>query len=217
VNLPLVFGALAMFAVGLWDDFWPLGARKKLLLQIVIAILVYYFGIQIQSFKNPLTGVEYALGGWGLVATVLWLVALTNLINLIDGIDGLAGGVSLMLMGLLAYVSFHGASFLFLMSVGMAAGLLAFLYFNFPPARIYMGDGGAISWLLDWRDDDCRLEQGHGRGRDARPDLCAGAAIIDTTLAIVRRGLKGLPIFRPDKKHIHHRLVQADYRGGGRS
>src|SRR5207249_233848 len=134
---------MAMFGVGLWDDLRPLGAKKKLCLQILISAAVYFYGVQIQTVRSPLTGEAFALGGWGILATVLWLVAWTNLINLIDGIDGLAGGVSLMLMALIAYVSFHGSGFLLLLAIGMAGALLAFLHFNFPPARIYMGDGGA--------------------------------------------------------------------------
>src|SRR5439155_17063693 len=113
-----LLSALAMFGVGLWDDFRPLGARKKLLLQVFIASLVYWCGVQIQTFKNPLSGVEYSLGPWGFAATVFWLVAMTNLINLIDGIDGLAAGISLMLMGLMAYVGYDGLSFTFLVAVG---------------------------------------------------------------------------------------------------
>jgi len=209
-NLTLFLGALAMFAVGLWDDLRPLGAKKKLCLQILIASAVYFCGIQIQTFKNPLTGVASALGGWGLPATVLWLVALTNLINLIDGIDGLAGGISLMLMGLLAYVSFHGSDFLFLLAVGMAGALLAFLHFNFPPAKIYMGDGGA--YFLGFLIGSMTIvnsNKGTIVAALLAPIFALGLPIIDTILAILRRGLKGLPIFRPDRKHIHHHLVES--------
>src|ERR1044071_1456388 len=77
-----------------------------------------------------------------MLVTVLWLVGMTNLINLIDGVDGLAGGICLMLMTLLAFVG-HQTGNLALVSAGMAGALLGFLWFNFPPARIYMGDGGA--------------------------------------------------------------------------
>jgi UDP-GlcNAc:undecaprenyl-phosphate GlcNAc-1-phosphate transferase len=209
-NLTLFLGALAMFAVGLWDDVRPLGARKKLCLQILIAGAVYFCGIQIQTFKNPLTGVASSLGGWGLLATVLWLVALTNLINLIDGIDGLAGGISLMLMGLLAYVSFHGSDFLFLLAVGMAGALLAFLHFNFPPAKIYMGDGGAyfLGFLIG-AITIVNSNKGTVVAALLAPIFALGLPIIDTALAILRRGLKGLPIFRPDRKHIHHKMVES--------
>ena len=141
-RLVVILSSLAMFALGFWDDLKPLGARKKLLGQILIALSVCGFGIGIQAIKVPFTGTELQLGGWGVLITVLWLVAITNLINLIDGVDGLAGGICLMLMGLLAYVGYSAGGFVLLAS-GMAGALLGFLWFNFPPARIYLGDGGA--------------------------------------------------------------------------
>ncbi|HKX61273.1 MAG TPA: MraY family glycosyltransferase, partial [Verrucomicrobiae bacterium] len=90
----MILGSLAMFALGLRDDFKPLDARLKLAAQFLIAGLVYATGIQVDVFKNPLTGTAYELGAMGIAVTVLWLVVMTNLINLIDGIDGLAGGIS---------------------------------------------------------------------------------------------------------------------------
>jgi UDP-GlcNAc:undecaprenyl-phosphate GlcNAc-1-phosphate transferase len=136
-----------MFAVGFWDDLKPLGAKRKLLAQILIALSVYYFGVGIQSFKIPLTEHVVDLGGWGVLITVCWLVAMTNLINLIDGVDGLAGGICLMLMILLAFVGHQNGHFE-LLSSGMVGALLAFLWYNFPPARIYLGDGGAYDAMF---------------------------------------------------------------------
>jgi UDP-GlcNAc:undecaprenyl-phosphate GlcNAc-1-phosphate transferase len=210
LNFTLVWGALAMFAVGLYDDFRPLGAKKKLALQVLISALVCLGGVAIRVLKNPVSGMVYDLGGWGVLATVVWLVALTNLINLIDGIDGLAGGISLMLMALLAYVSFQHSDFLFLLTTGMAGALLAFLHFNFPPARIYMGDGGAyfLGFLIGGMTI-VSTNKGTIAAALLAPIFALGLPIIDTALAIVRRGLKGLPLFRPDRKHIHHRLVQS--------
>ena len=144
IRLVIVLGALAMFGLGFWDDLRPIGAKIKLLGQFAIASGVYFGGIQIEMFRNPFTNGELVLGVFGYFATVLWLVVLTNLINLIDGIDGLAGGIGFMLMCLLANVGMGvDSAFSTLLSAGMAGALLGFLYFNFPPAKIYMGDGGA--------------------------------------------------------------------------
>ncbi len=85
--------SLAMFGLGLWDDVKPLGARRKLAGQVIIALGLCCFGIGIQSFKLPFSGEIIDLGGWGVLATVFWLVGMTNLLNLIDGMDGLAGGI----------------------------------------------------------------------------------------------------------------------------
>src|SRR5207247_2811996 len=127
-------------------------------------------------------------------------------------IDALAGGISLMLMCLMAYVSFHGSTFLFLLAFWMAGALLAFLRFNFPPARIYMGDVGAyfLGFLLGSMTI-ASSNKGAVAAALVAPLMALGLPIIDTSLAIVRRGLKGLPIFRPDRKHIHHFLIKAGW------
>src|SRR4051794_11228915 len=85
-SFTIMAGCLAMFTLGFIDDLRPLGAKRKLVVQIAIASAVYYAGVDIGHFKNPLTGVSHALGPWSYVATVFWLVAFTNLINLIDGV-----------------------------------------------------------------------------------------------------------------------------------
>ncbi len=204
----LGLACLAMFALGLWDDISPLGARKKLIGQIVISLAAFYFGLRVETFKNPLSGVVYDLGGWSVLATVFWLVAMTNLINLIDGIDGLAAGISLMLMGLLVYVGMKGQMFSLCLATGMIGALLAFLYFNFPPAKIYLGDGGA--YFLGFLIGGLTI-QNSNKGTIAAaliaPIFALALPILDTSFSIVRRGMKGLPLFRPDRLHIHHRLL----------
>lgn len=212
VRLVIGVTSLAMFALGLWDDFAGLGARKKLLGQLLIATAAFFLGLKVETIKNPFSGVVYDLGLWSLPMTMFWLVALTNLINLVDGIDGLAGGICLMLMGLLAYVSFSGETFVLCIAIGMAGALLGFLKYNFPPARIYLGDGGAyfLGYLIG-----ALTIQNSNKGTIVAaliaPVLALGLPIIDVAFSIVRRGLKGLPIFRADRRHIHHRLLQAGY------
>lgn len=208
-SLAVLVTSLAMFGVGFWDDLKPLGARKKLLLQIIVALAAYGFGLQVNTIKDPFGGEVYDLHLIGIALTVIWLVAMTNLVNLVDGIDGLAGGVSLMLMCLLAYVSFQAVPLQFVVATCMAGALLAFLRFNFPPARIYMGDGGA--YFLGFLIGAMTIANSHKGTVLAAliaPVIALGLPIIDTALAIIRRGMKGLPLFRADRKHIHHRLMQ---------
>jgi len=210
-RLVVVGTSLAMFALGLWDDLQPLGAQRKLLGQILIASIVCCFGIGVMTFKVPFTGQLIDLGTWGVFITILWLVSMTNLINLIDGVDGLAGGMCLMLMALLAYVGHQNGNFELLAS-GMAGALLGFLWFNFPPARIYLGDGGA--YFLGFQIGLLALI-GSQKGTIAAvlvaPLFVLALPIVDMTLAILRRGLRGLPIFRPDRRHIHHRLLEMGF------
>jgi UDP-GlcNAc:undecaprenyl-phosphate GlcNAc-1-phosphate transferase len=142
----------------------------------------------------------------------LWLVAMTNLINLIDGIDGLAGGIGLMVMALLAYLGLAGNQVYSLLAAGVAGSLVAFLRFNFPPARIYLGDGGAyfVGCLIGVLSI-ANAHKGTVAATLLAPLIALGLPIIDTALAIVRRGLKGLPVFRADRRHIHHRLLQSGF------
>jgi UDP-GlcNAc:undecaprenyl-phosphate GlcNAc-1-phosphate transferase len=199
--------SVAMFVLGFWDDFRPLRAQWKLGIQIAVAAAVYFGDIRIEILKNPVTEIDFALGFFSFFATVLWLVALTNIINLIDGIDGLAGGICLMLMFLLANVS-NGASFVVLLATGMAGSLLGFLKFNYPPARIYLGDGGAyfIGFLIGILSI-VNSNKGTILAALIAPMFALALPLVDASLAILRRSVSGLPLFRPDRKHIHHRLL----------
>ncbi|HEX9047934.1 MAG TPA: MraY family glycosyltransferase [Verrucomicrobiae bacterium] len=207
----LIGASLAMFGLGLWDDLVGVGARRKLIGQILIASVAFLGGISIEHFRVPFTDQLIDLGFWGWPVTVIWLVALTNLINLIDGVDGLAGGICLMLLVLLVFVSWH-MGFTAIICAGMVGSVLGFLRYNFPPARIYMGDGGAyfLGFLIG-----CHTIVSSQKGTIfaalAAPLFVLALPIIDTTLAILRRGLRGLPVFRPDRKHLHHRLLASGY------
>jgi UDP-GlcNAc:undecaprenyl-phosphate GlcNAc-1-phosphate transferase len=205
----IVIGSLLMFGLGLWDDLRGLGARCKFAAQIAIAGGVYFGGIKIDVLKNPFTDIEHAMGVFGFFITIGWIVTLTNLINLIDGIDGLAGGICLMLMCLLANLGMGGDSdFSMLLAIGVAGALLGFLKFNYPPARIHMGDGGA--YFLGFLIGALSIVNSHKGTVVAAliaPAFALALPIVDVSLAILRRGLRGLPVFRPDRKHIHHHLL----------
>ena len=205
----ILASSMAMFALGLWDDLQPIGARRKLAGQLVVASAACYSGINIHVATIPFAHASVELGFWAWPVTVLWLVAMTNLINLIDGVDGLAGGISMMLMILLACFGTQGNS-VSLLAASMIGSLLAFLWFNFPPARIYMGDGGA--YFLGFLIGCLTIVSSHkGTIFSAliAPLFVLALPILDTSIAILRRGLQGLPLFRPDRKHIHHRLLDA--------
>jgi UDP-GlcNAc:undecaprenyl-phosphate/decaprenyl-phosphate GlcNAc-1-phosphate transferase len=205
----ILFSCLAMFGVGLWDDLRPLGARVKLLAQIGIASAVYFSNIRIELLTSPFSDAHIHLGMFGYVLTVLWLVSLTNLINLIDGIDGLAGGICLMLMFLMANLGVaDNIGFTTLLSIGVAGALLGFLKFNYPPAKIYMGDGGAyfLGFLIGVLSI-VNSNKGTVAAALIAPAFALALPIVDVSLAVLRRGVRGLPIFRPDQKHIHHHLI----------
>lgn len=202
--------SLAMFGLGLWDDLKPLGARKKLLGQVLISGVACALGLRIGAVSGIFGGF-YDLDWLGPVLSIVWLVALTNLINLIDGIDGLAGGIALMLMGLLVFVG-HAwqLGFPILCAAGMVGALAGFLRFNFPPAKIYMGDGGA--YFLGFLIGALSLinsQKGSVMAALLAPLFALALPVLDVTLAILRRGLKGLPLFRADRSHLHHKLLSS--------
>lgn len=207
----VVLSSLAMFALGLWDDICPIGAKWKLILQIAIAVAVYLGDIRIEILKNPVTDTDFALGVSSFFATVLWLVVLTNVVNLVDGIDGLAGGISLMLMFLLADLG-SGTVFVMILAIGMAGALIGFLKFNYPPARIYLGDGGAyfLGFLIGILSI-INSNKGTVIAALVAPMFALALPFVDASLAVMRRSLSGLPLFRPDRKHIHHRLLSIGF------
>jgi UDP-GlcNAc:undecaprenyl-phosphate GlcNAc-1-phosphate transferase len=209
----IVIGSLAMFVLGFWDDLRRLGPRLKFIVQIGIAASTYYGGIKIEILKNPFTNIELALGHYAFFVTVAWLVTLTNLINLIDGIDGLAGGICLMLMCLLANLGMGvDSGFSLLLPIGVAGALVGFLKYNYPPAKIYMGDGGA--YLLGFLIAALSIvnsNKGTVVAALVAPAFALALPIADVALAVLRRGWRGLPVFRPDQKHIHHGLIKLGF------
>jgi UDP-GlcNAc:undecaprenyl-phosphate GlcNAc-1-phosphate transferase len=202
----IVVYSLLMFGVGIWDDFRPLGAKKKLVGQLMIATGAYLSGLAIHKFQVPFSLQVIDLGEWSWLVTILWVVGLTNLINLIDGVDGLAGGICLMLMFLMIFVGNQCCAGL--MAAGMFGALLGFLKYNFPPARIYLGDGGAyfLGFLIACLTINSS-QKGSVFAALTAPLFVLALPIVDTSLAILRRGLNGLPLFRPDRRHIHHRML----------
>ena len=200
----LLPAALLIFAIGLLDDILGLQPWEKLTGQIAAAGLAYWAGVRLVTFGGHLFSLE-----WGFVLTIVWLVACTNAVNLIDGIDGLAAGVGLFATTttLLAALLQNNAA-LALATVPLAGCLLGFLRYNFNPATIFLGDCGSlfIGFLLGcysilWSEKAATI-----LGMTA-PLMALSIPLLDTALAIVRRFLRGKPIFGADRGHIHHRLI----------
>jgi len=213
IHYSIFAGGLAAFLLGWVDDLHPLGAKIKLFGQILIACFAYACGLTIEKVGVPFTDYVLPLGLFSFFLTVIWLVAIMNLINLIDGLDGLAGGVGLMLMILLAFLAYQGnVAFSFVLSLGMVGALLGFLFHNFPPAKVYLGDSGA--YLIGYVIAALSLlnsEKGTVLAALLAPTLALALPIADVGYAIIRRALRGLPLFRADREHIHHRLLGAGF------
>jgi UDP-GlcNAc:undecaprenyl-phosphate/decaprenyl-phosphate GlcNAc-1-phosphate transferase len=198
-----------MFLVGFLDDLSPKGARFKLGGQLVVALVAYSMGLRIETFHIPFTDEPVMIGQLSLILTIGWLIFVPNIVNLIDGLDGLAGGMGIFLclvLGILGVVSENPMAAA--MSVTMLGALSGFLIFNFPPAKIYLGDGGA--YLIGYFVGSVSLAGFH-KGSVAAALLVVvvalGLPLMDTVFAILRRGITGLPLFRADAEHIHHRIA----------
>lgn len=208
---PVLLTSALMFGIGFLDDLKPLGAKFKLLGQIGVAVLAFSIGLSINGFTNPIAGGKIDLAPWlSFLITVGWLVAIPNIINLIDGMDGLASGLCLFIcltIGVVGVLAGNKMDVAF-MALALSGALLGFLFFNFPPARIFLGDGGA--YFIGYFIAAISI---HGSNKGATAAalmvvmVALGLPILDTAFAILRRGIRGVPLFRADADHIHHRLL----------
>ncbi len=204
----ILLGSGVVFAVGVLDDIYDLSPWVKLTAQIGAALIAVYFGIRVQVMTNPFDGVLY-LGALSIPLTVLWIIGVTNAVNLIDGLDGLAGGVcaiAALTIGIVAWqVDQTMVAYTCLVLAGAIGG---FLPHNFHPARIFMGDSGSmfLGFALS-----CLAIAGLAKGATLIslfvPLLILGIPVFDTLFAIIRRVNNQAPIFKPDRAHLHHRLM----------
>ena len=212
--LPVFLGCGLMFTLGLWDDFKALGARRKLIAQVAIATAVYALGLSIDRVTYPGGEWSVELGRLaGYLATVFWLIAVPNIVNLIDGFDGLAGGLGMFMATTLGIVGLLSEQlYVAWFAFTMAGALLGFLVFNFPPAKIFLGDGGA--YLIGFFVASMSLISSN-KGSIAAVLLVTivalGVPILDTAFALLRRALRGFPLFHADDEHIHHKLERSGF------
>lgn len=204
----IVSGTMIML-VGLIDDYKNLPAKVKLLGQIIAAaVLVLAFNVRIDFITDPFGDYIY-LEWFAIPATIFWLVGLTNTVNLIDGLDGLAAGISAIAAITILLVALEDNILLVaVLTAALAGAAIGFLFYNFNPACIFMGDSGAL--FLGFMLAGISII---GAVKCAAiislivPILALGLPILDTTFAIIRRYRGGVPIFKPDKGHLHHRLL----------
>ncbi len=207
----LLAGCTGITMLGIVDDVRGMRARHKLLGQVLAATLVASSGCAIRAIGIPLVGtisLEHA-AGLGPLLTVLWIVGITNAVNLIDGMDGLAAGVSLIAtVSLGALAGLNGSPFVVLLCIALAGSLLAFLRYNWHPARIFLGDTGSM--FLGFTLATLSLMgsyKTHGTVLMLATVMALGIPIFETLISMVRRYAGGFPIFTGDSRHTHHRLL----------
>ena len=205
---PLALAVWCVGAIGLLDDARGVGPLAKLAVQIGAAVYLYFNGFQVHGVSNPFGG-AIELGPLALPLTVLWLVGMSNAFNLIDGLDGLAAGLALVAtLGLLVAAALSGRSETVLVAVALAGALVGFLPYNVNPARVFLGDCGAlpVGFLLAAIAVKSSMKASAAVAV-AVPLLALALPILDACLAVVRRVVRRRPVFVGDHDHIHHRLV----------
>jgi UDP-GlcNAc:undecaprenyl-phosphate GlcNAc-1-phosphate transferase len=209
----LAFGTIGIVGLGVLDDVRGLRARTKLLGQVIVAVIVCATIAPLGRIYIPLVG-EIVLSKFsGYFVGVLWIVGLINAFNFIDGTDGLATSISLIASVALAVLAaIGGHTFIVVICSVLAGSLLAFLAFNFPPARIYLGDTGSmfIGYVLATVTlmDSYKKEAGV---IILAPMLALGFPVFEAFVSMLRRYARGVPIFVADDGHTHHRLLSKGY------
>lgn len=207
----VTIGGLAYFLIGLADDLFSLSAVTRLLLQSIVAGCAWWVGVQINFLTVPWDGLV-ALPDWvSLLVTVIWLVGMANAINWIDGLDGLAAGVSGIAAVIMLIVSlFMDQPAAALIAAALAGGALGFLRYNFNPAQIFMGDGGAYFMGFTLAGVGVvGLVKSVTTVAVLLPYLILAVPILDMSAVILDRLRNGKSPFVADKRHLHHRLLQA--------
>ena len=208
-HLLMCIGFLIISLMGLADDFYNLKAGLKFVIQIIAALCITLGGFRFTIFSIAWTPVAIELNTfWSHALTILWIISFCNAINLMDGMDGLAGGIAS--IGAVFYIIIFALAGNFTavaVSACILGSLVAFLVFNYPPAKIYMGDSGSL--LLGFSMAVIPLIH---NAPPVSTDVLFPALLIfiipilDMVAAIIRRKRRGRPIFSPDREHLHHKL-----------
>ncbi len=206
--LPILIGSLIIVITGVLDDIIELSAKWKLFGQILAASVVIFNGVKVEFINLPFDA-QLHLGWFSIPLTFLWIIGITNAINLIDGLDGLAAGVSsIVLITISGLAIFDGNLFVSALGVILLGSTLGFLVHNFHPAKIFMGDTGALFLgyiisviaLLGFKNVTLFSL--------VIPIIILAIPISDTFFAIVRRLIHKKPLSSPDKSHLHHCLLR---------
>ena len=212
----LTVGAVILVILGLVDDLKGLSPSWKLGVETLVAGFTLFFDPKLNSFCSHWTStLDLAgLGATGLIIwpiVILWIIGITNAINLIDGLDGLAGGYSFLVLSSIAFLSYtfgpDPAQFALIFAGLFATSIISFLFFNFPHAKIFLGDNGSLplGYLISTTSLLC-----HPNSKSwmviVSIILMLGYPLLDMGLAVLRRYSAKQPIFKADRTHLHYRI-----------
>jgi UDP-GlcNAc:undecaprenyl-phosphate GlcNAc-1-phosphate transferase len=208
----LIFGGTLVLMVGIWDDVMTMQPRAKLLAQALVAGISMLYGFQIHYITNPLHPGGppiYFPEGVTLALTLLWYLGMMNAINFIDGLDGLLSGLTVIsAVSLIAIDLMRGHAEIALILAALAGAALGFLRYNWNPAKIILGDSGAL--FIGYVFATVSII---GASKTAFaisllvPVVVLALPVLDTAAAIVRRTRAGKKIYEADRGHFHHQLI----------
>jgi UDP-GlcNAc:undecaprenyl-phosphate GlcNAc-1-phosphate transferase len=210
--LGLLLGGFVIVLTGALDDRFQLSPKWKLLGQLIAACIVVAFGLKIDLVNIPFGETNLSIGWLSIPITILWIVGVSNAINLIDGLDGLSAGVSgIATTTILILALMMPNVTVVLLSVILLGSIVGFMFYNFHPAKIFMGDSGAL--FLGFALATLSI-LGFKQAAVVSlliPIMILGVPLSDTFFAIMRRYVNKLPISAPDKSHLHHCLLQLGF------
>lgn len=209
LRLIVMFSAATfIFVVGLIDDIKGVRARVKFYTELIAAIAVCAIGIRIKSVAvADWFNIEFGWFSWPL--TMLWIVGITNAVNLSDGLDGLAAGISAVACAVIAiFAVYSGQIVMAIMMLALLGSLTGFLFYNFNPAKIFMGDCGSLflGFTISTSSVMCLTKSPTLAGL-ALPVLALGIPIFDTFSSMLRRFMERRSFFSADRRHFHHKLL----------
>ena len=213
----ILLGAIVIVILGVFDDRSALGAKLKLVVQLIAAAIVVFYGdLRIDRITNPFGGSLYSYWDLGVFAypiTIIWIVAITNAVNFIDGLDGLACGVScISSLNLLVIALLVSDARVAILMAALTGACLGFVPYNFNPAKIFMGDTGStfLGFMLA-TVSITGLFKAYTAISFVVPFLLLGLPIFDICFAVIRRVASGHSPMEADRGHFHHRLIDMGF------
>jgi UDP-GlcNAc:undecaprenyl-phosphate GlcNAc-1-phosphate transferase len=208
--LHLLTACAAVVAVGVWDDIADVRPVTKLVVQALSGMYLYSQGFRMTGLSNPLTGESIDLGVTALPLTIVWFVGMSNAFNLIDGLDGLAAGIGLFSTTTLFIACVMNERWeIAVIAASLGGALLGFLRYNFNPASVFLGDSGALFIGFALAAIAVRGSvKSSAAIAVAAPVMALAVPILDASIAVVRRLVRGDDVFLADGDHIHHRLLR---------
>lgn len=216
----IIFGSAVVFVLGLIDDKKSVRSVTKLLVQIIAAYVAMDYGVRISGLAFPFVDKFFQFPIIvGQIVTVFWIIGFMNTINLADGLDGLAAGIVAIASATFFVVALlqgdttvlllkHQLVFAAVLAAALTGACLGFLVFNFNPAKLFMGDSGALflGFMLAAISTIGTLKSTAVMSIFI-PIIVVALPILDVALSMFRRMRKGMNMMQPDKEHIHHRLL----------